>query len=572
MPSSQGETTAAQPEQPTQSASTAVSSAESPSTIPTPPSPASPAPAAQVRQSEQSEQSEQPEQQSNEALRQAQNAHQTEGAPESQNSQPSQPSRESSQAVDQGQDLPTAAIPPPTAAQPPQELQQLETPPVQQSQTQDAPQSTRPTNPQASIIKFKLLPAAPPPTHQNSQQPQQAQQVQQGHQAPSPQTAPRPPPPPPPNPHAYPSFAQQQEARRQHLYAVLGDLDPHRSTPKEFIHLLVEAGMRDGEIAESIYRMHEYRLRNPHCWTPVSARFAPPPQQQQQHSPSQVPPYQHPYPPPYPHQHLQPVPPPVPPGHQGFPHPAPPGPYMPPGVHHPPPNTPSHTHAIPNAPPNTPNPATPQLPHGPNPPSQAPPGQIEPSRGPLAPGQHPGPGMNSAAVVPAPDNRNDDATETYDGPPEPQEPPCNFTWVVDRAEVQLGWTGNWDKMSEIRQTSIGYTVAFKLQKLEKKMNAMMDKFVTFPNRVHILTVMREIMAATLETDSRVGEECRECAREYDDNFVEAVRKLTLEQRRRLRTLEGGKWMQELRELIDEAKRQSLFRRLEQAFTCINSDT
>lgn len=151
-----------------------------------------------------------------------------------------------------------------------------------------------------------------------------------------------------------------------------------------------------------------------------------------------------------------------------------------------------------------------------------------------------------------------------------KEQSCNFTWVVDRAETHLGWTGNWDKESEIRQDTIGQSIAFKLQKLLKRMCAMIDKYVTFPNRVHILTVMREVIMATLETDSRVGRRCRENAQEYDSAFVEAVAKLTPVQKQKLQALEGGKWMEELDGLINEAKRQSLFPRLEEAPGVINS--
>lgn len=76
-------------------------------------------------------------------------------------------------------------------------------------------------------------------------------------------------------------------------------------------------------------------------------------------------------------------------------------------------------------------------------------------------------------------------------PPEKKEPSCNYTWLVDRTEVHLGWTGNWDKYSEIRQHSLGIGVASKILKMLQQMEKNMEKHKTFPNRVHVLCVMRE---------------------------------------------------------------------------------
>lgn len=110
----------------------------------------------------------------------------------------------------------------------------------------------------------------------------------------------------------------------------------------------------------------------------------------------------------------------------------------------------------------------------------------------------------------------------------------------------------------------------RLQRMLKKLNETMDKHLTFPNRVHILTVMREIMAATLEADHTAGKECRECAREYDSNYLSAVRKLTPQQLTRLKSLEGGKWLQELQDLVTEANRQAMFPLLVRALDHIKS--
>lgn len=153
-------------------------------------------------------------------------------------------------------------------------------------------------------------------------------------------------------------------------------------------------------------------------------------------------------------------------------------------------------------------------------------------------------------------------------PAEKKEQSCNYTWIVDRTEVHLGWTGNWDKYSEIRQHSIGIGVASKILKLFQQMEKNMEKHKTFPNRVHVLCVMREMLMATLETESIVGTEVRENAQGYDAAYIGAVEKLTPPQRRRLRALEGGKVVDELKELISEAKHQNLFPRLDEALKII----
>lgn len=170
--------------------------------------------------------------------------------------------------------------------------------------------------------------------------------------------------------------------------------------------------------------------------------------------------------------------------------------------------------------------------------------------------------------VPSAARADNDTIRPLEG--EPKENPCNFTWCLDRAETHLGFTGKLDDVSEIRQLSVGYEIALKLQSTLKKLNAMMDKHVTLPNRVHILTVMREIMAATLEADHTAGKECRECAREFDSNYLSAVRKLTPQQLTRLKTIEGGKWLQELQDLVTEANRQAMFPLLAQALEHVKS--
>ncbi|KAI1107087.1 hypothetical protein F4804DRAFT_298500 [Jackrogersella minutella] len=413
-------------------------------------------------------------------------------------------------------------------------------------------------------------------------------------------------------------------------------MDPYKGSPKEFIHLLVMAAMRDEEISKAICRMNEERIKNPSSWQPVRPHGLSTlggqsrPQQnqplplanghvQQQAMATGSPgsgPQQPPisqtvvyyvYPPPQPNLPHQVIPGPV----YGAPTPNmyPPflPPQLPPGVGTPPQHMAPYaagalpgqagvpvTHTVPNAP----YPPVPPQPMSQQPSAQQPippakdnassrrsangARQSNSSNNALANG---GVALDTNANSNRPTNRNgganDDSrpgndggsnmngsTDTSDSDIELEDQPsgnkeqsCNFTWVVDRAETQLGWTGNWDKESDIRQDTIGQSTAFKLQKLLKRMGAMFDRYLDFSNRVHILTVMREVIIATLDTDSRVGRRCRENAKEYDDTFVEAVSKLIPAHKKDLKALEGGKWMEEMKLLIKEADRQSLFPRL-----------
>ncbi|RYO74478.1 hypothetical protein DL764_010822 [Monosporascus ibericus] len=360
------------------------------------------------------------------------------------------------------------------------------------------------------------------------------------------------PPPPPPG-------GRGESERAAEFYSILGALDPYKLTPVEFIHLLVTAAMTNDEISRALYSMHNARIQNPHTWQPklppqimgppVQFQYQPPPP-----DPNRGPQFAHPFAVQAPNflQH-------VPAAQRNHPSPIaqPPGPwagplpnqlYLPPG--------PAHSQHIP-----------PQhyIPIQNNPQGVA--------------GSHngassipiPGGGLAPDTSATGPCHANGNRTDPGDGePPEPKEPACNYTWVVDRAETHLGWTGNWNKYSEIRQHTIGVSVAGKLQKLMQLMEKHMDKHKTFVNRVHILCVMREVLMATLETDSIVGSEARRNAQGYDDAYVTAAEKLTPPQRRRLKALEGGKVIREFQELVDEAKHQNMFPRLEEALAIFDS--
>ncbi|KAI0440677.1 hypothetical protein F4803DRAFT_462760 [Xylaria telfairii] len=428
--------------------------------------------------------------------------------------------------------------------------------------------------------------------------PQEQQQLKERHQQPA--TIARPPPPQAPAPtsgrrklkprsqpqpqpqeqHFHPYYSLTPETNRDRFYNILNELDPYGTTPREFIHILAHAASRDQQIAEALFRLNRDRINNPNTWHPPTPPIPPYFAWSGAPIPTNHPPnafFANMFAAPLPGQ--EDATPPVRPRKRQR-------------------NEGAEQHA-------TPTPATSRsgansqknrmvMYPGPQPPPPVPyPGQPQnpiivqvdaataqmPSRGqsskagqrgvpcPTAPPVAP-PIISAQSVADSATNVKDKGIEPIDG--EPNELPCNYTYILDRAETHLGFTGMYDKTSDIRQTSIGYEVALKLQKMLKKFNTLMDKHVTLANRVHVLTVMREIIAATLEAERTVGKECRECSREFDSTYLAAIRKLTPEQLRRLKSLEDGKWLEEMQELVTEAKRQSMFPLLERALAHLNS--
>ncbi|RYO86913.1 hypothetical protein DL766_003311 [Monosporascus sp. MC13-8B] len=155
---------------------------------------------------------------------------------------------------------------------------------------------------------------------------------------------------------------------------------------------------------------------------------------------------------------------------------------------------------------------------------------------------------------------------------EPSEKPADYSKLLETMEKDLGWYGKYDNVSERRQITLGIEVSFKIGKLLERLRGYMENHHSFPNRSHILTVMREILMAVLQTEgSRVGHEVRSSAFEYDANFVWAVEKLTDDQKRKLRALDDGKWVKGLQELIELANAYCIFPELRKALLMIDTD-
>lgn len=156
--------------------------------------------------------------------------------------------------------------------------------------------------------------------------------------------------------------------------------------------------------------------------------------------------------------------------------------------------------------------------------------------------------------------------------PEPHEKPADYSKLLEMTEKDLGWHGKYDDVSDRRQITLGIQVSIKIEKLLERLRGYMETNKSFPNRVHILTVMREIIMAPLLTESsRIGREVRNSAFQYDDNFIWAVEKLTEGQKSRLKILDDGKWVEGLGELIELANAYCSFPKLREALAAIDPD-
>ncbi|KAI6085685.1 hypothetical protein F4821DRAFT_239863 [Hypoxylon rubiginosum] len=163
-------------------------------------------------------------------------------------------------------------------------------------------------------------------------------------------------------------------------------------------------------------------------------------------------------------------------------------------------------------------------------------------------------------------------SEADEEEPEPKEKAADYSNLLEKVEKDLGWYGKYDKYSDARERTAGMNVAIRIETLLEKLRGHMDKHQSFRNRVHILTVMREMLMAVLQTEgSRCGSEVRKSAYQYDDNLIWAAEKLTTAQRRKLKVLDGGAWMRDLQQLIDEAHSYRIFTRLPTLLSVIDPD-
>lgn len=133
------------------------------------------------------------------------------------------------------------------------------------------------------------------------------------------------------------------------------------------------------------------------------------------------------------------------------------------------------------------------------------------------------------------------------GPPEPKEKLVDYSSLLAKTQHDLDWYGKYDALSDARQHTLGADIAIRITNTLKKLYEYLQKpkgCQSFANKIHVLTVMREIISAVVNTNGRIGSECRKYGFEYDDHFLWAVQTFSAGQLARLRELDGGAWVTE----------------------------
>ncbi|KAK8125600.1 uncharacterized protein PG998_001359 [Apiospora kogelbergensis] len=147
-----------------------------------------------------------------------------------------------------------------------------------------------------------------------------------------------------------------------------------------------------------------------------------------------------------------------------------------------------------------------------------------------------------------------------------RDEPQDFTSMLKRAEAELGRIGMYDRHGPDMRERLAAIAAGQIGRLLKKLGDKMLSHGSFPNRVHILTVMQSIIKATMETPATApaGVEALKQLAYYQSQFLTAVTTLTRDQRKRLRVLEGGVWVREMQDTVELAQTLGVSADLEQA--------
>ncbi|KAK7958576.1 hypothetical protein PG988_013424 [Apiospora saccharicola] len=319
---------------------------------------------------------------------------------------------------------------------------------------------------------------------------------------------------------------QASASRMTNLYHKLGQLDPDRTFPLDLVHILVKAAFRDPAIALDL----DNAIQRQYLLAPGGLQ------------PAQMGP-------PIPGAPVQP------PNSSGVPSP----PILSPDTPTPPAPT-----AAPPAP-------------APRPSSNAP--SIPASRVPAATGQkRPAYGMPSVPLPP-PRRIRTEAPMPLTGPglliatplfgweaggiaPEPREKQAKYDKLLKQAERDLGWYGKYDRCSEWKEEELAVAacdyIGVRLGNLAKAMG----QHRSYANRLHVLTVMREILMSCLKTSGcEVGSQVRNFGMDYDGSFVSAVQAMTPGQRRKVRAEGGGAWVDRFCVVTREARSYWTYGRL-----------
>lgn len=76
--------------------------------------------------------------------------------------------------------------------------------------------------------------------------------------------------------------------------------------------------------------------------------------------------------------------------------------------------------------------------------------------------------------------------------------------MLDQVETELAWPGKYgkpmkNKYTRTRLRSLAVLATSQVGRILKKLDGKMARHTSFPNRVHILTMMREIVQAVMDS-------------------------------------------------------------------------
>ncbi|KAK8127277.1 hypothetical protein PG984_008385 [Apiospora sp. TS-2023a] len=165
------------------------------------------------------------------------------------------------------------------------------------------------------------------------------------------------------------------------------------------------------------------------------------------------------------------------------------------------------------------------------------------------------------------DIKDEEAIE--DEPPEPREKPVNYDKLLETTKRDLGWYGKYERCTERGEKGLAVSACHSIgQRLGRLENAM-KRHQSYANRLHVLTVMRDMLHSCYATRaSRVGTYVHH-GFYFDVHFAEAVQAMTPGQRRKVRKEEGGKWLKSFLHVVHQASFYDGLPQLHQALVLLD---
>ncbi|KAK8060061.1 hypothetical protein PG996_009991 [Apiospora saccharicola] len=356
---------------------------------------------------------------------------------------------------------------------------------------------------------------------------------------------------------------QASASRMTNLYHKLGQLDPDRTFPLDLVHILVKAAFRDPAIALDLdnaiqrqYLLAPGGLQPAQMGPPIPGAPVQPPNSSGVPSPPilspdtptpPAPTAAPPAPAPRPSSNAPSIPASRVPAATGQKRPA----YGMPSVPLPPPRR-IRTEA--------PMPLT-----GPGSASQPFIIPEDPPTPPRASPRRPVPPPRESEVR-QPNYRNLEAflktLEAFDRDAPPREKQAKYDKLLKQTDRDLGWYGKYDRCSEWKEEELAVAACDHIGVRLGNLAKAMGQHRSYANRLHVLTVMREILMSCLKTSGcEVGSQVRNFGMDYDGSFVSAVQAMTPGQRRKVRAEGGGAWVDRFCVVTREARSYWTYGRL-----------